>query len=201
MDLAKGDRVISMSILDHVELTIEERDAFLRYDSARRRQDGHEDSADESGEEAAQRADAAIRAAREQLGANRLAELDAHQQLILSVTENGYGKRSSAYDYRVTNRGGQGIINIETSRRNGPVVAAFPVADDDQVMLVTDRGQVIRIPVDDIRIAGRNTQGVTLFDVAEGGHVVSVARLAGAAEANGGDDDVADGEPDPGGAP
>ena len=201
MDLARGDRVISMSILDHVELAIEERDAFLRYDSARRRQDGHEDGADESGEEAEQRADALIRAAREQLGANRLAELDAHQQLILSVTENGYGKRSSAYEYRVTNRGGQGIINIETSRRNGPVVAAFPVADDDQVMLVTDRGQVIRIPVDDIRIAGRNTQGVTLFDVAEGEHVVSVARLAGAAEANGGEDDVDDGEPEPDDAP
>ncbi len=201
MDLARSDRVISMSILDHVELSIEERDAFLRYDLARRRQDGHEDGAEESGEEAAQRADALIRAAREQLGANRLAELDAHQQLILSVTENGYGKRSSAYEYRVTNRGGQGIINIETSRRNGPVVAAFPVADDDQVMLVTDRGQVIRIPVDDIRIAGRNTQGVTLFDVAEGEHVVSVARLAGAAEANGGEDDVDDREPEPDGAP
>ena len=132
-----------------------------------------------------QRAEAAIRSAREQLGANRLAELDAHQQLILSVTVNGYGKRTSAYEYRVTNRGGQGIINIETSKRNGPVVAAFPVADDDQVMLVTDRGQVIRIPVDNIRIAGRNTQGVTLFDVADDEHVVAVARLAGAAEANG----------------
>jgi DNA gyrase subunit A len=85
----------------------------------------------------------------------------------------------------VTNRGGQGIINIETSKRNGTVVAAFPVAGDDQVMLVTDRGQVIRIPVDNIRIAGRNTQGVTLFDVADDEHVVAVARLAGAAEANG----------------
>jgi DNA gyrase subunit A len=187
MDLAEGDRVISMSILDHVELTIEERDAFLRYDSARRRQDLYEDGGAETPEEALQKAEAAIRAARELLGANRLAELDAHQQLILSVTANGFGKRTSAYEYRVTNRGGQGIINIETSRRNGPVVAAFPVADDDQVMLVTDRGQVIRIPVDDIRIAGRNTQGVTLFDVAEGELVVSVARLAGAAEANGGE--------------
>jgi hypothetical protein len=97
---------------------------------------------------------------------------------------NGYGKRTSAYEYRVTNRGGQGIINIETSRRNGPVVAAFPIADDDQVMLVTDRGQVIRIPVHDIRIAGRNTQGVTLFDVAEDEHAVAVARLVGAAEPN-----------------
>ena len=202
MDLAKDDRVISMSVLDHVELVIEERDAFLRYDAARRRQDGFEDNGEVSDEEAArraeeamQRAEAAIRAAREQLGANRLADLDAHQQLILSVTANGYGKRTSAYEYRVTNRGGQGIINIETSRRNGPVVAAFSVADDDQVMLVTDRGQVIRIPVNNIRIAGRNTQGVTLFDVAEDEHVVAVARLVGAAEANGG---AEPNEPEPG---
>jgi DNA gyrase subunit A len=124
--------------------------------------------------------------------------------MILSVTENGYGKRSSAYEYRVTNRGGQGIINILTSRRNGPVVAAFAVAEGDQLMLVTDRGQVIRIPVDGIRIAGRNTQGVTLFDVAEGEHVVSVARLAGAAEApNGGEEggDLDDGETDVGDEP
>jgi DNA gyrase subunit A len=191
MELAKGDRVIAMSILDHVELAIEERDAFLRYDSARRRQDGVENGPEAEPDDGAaaldpaEPADAAIRSAREQLGANRLAELDAHQQLILSVTENGYGKRTSAYEYRVTNRGGQGIINILTSRRNGPVVAAFAVAEDDQLMLVTDRGQVIRIPVDGIRIAGRNTQGVTLFDVAEGEHVVSVARLAAAAEANG----------------
>ena len=117
--------------------------------------------------------------------------------MILSVTVNGYGKRSSAYEYRVTNRGGQGIINIETSKRNGPVVAAFPVADEDQLMLVTDGGQMIRIPVDDIRIASRNTQGVTLFDVAEDEHVVSVARLAGAAEANG---EVADDQSDEGAA-
>jgi DNA gyrase subunit A len=195
MDLAKDDRVVSMSVLDHVELSIEERDAFLRYDSARRRQDGQDEADEDSGEAWAQR-EAAIRAAREQLGANRLAELDAEQQMILSVTVNGYGKRSSAFEYRVTNRGGQGIINIETSKRNGPVVAAFPVADEDQLMLVTDGGQVIRIPVDDIRIAGRNTQGVRLFDVAEDEHVVSVARLAGAAEANG--DEAADDQSDDG---
>jgi DNA gyrase subunit A len=182
MDLAEGDRVVSMSVLDHVKLSIEERDVFLRYDSARRKQDG-QDETEDPGELAAQR-EAVIRAAREELGANRLAELDAEQQMILSVTVNGYGKRSSAFEYRVTNRGGQGIINIETSKRNGPVVAAFPVADEDQLMLVTDGGQVIRIPVDDIRIASRNTQGVRLFDVAEDEHVVSVARLAGAAEAN-----------------
>jgi DNA gyrase subunit A len=172
-----------MSVLDHVELSIEERDTFLRYDSARRKQDG-QDEADDPDELTAQR-ETIIRAAREELGANRLAELDAEQQMILSVTVNGYGKRSSAFEYRVTNRGGQGIINIETSKRNGTVVAAFPVADEDQLMLVTDGGQVIRIPVDDIRIASRNTQGVRLFDVADDEHVVSVARLTGAAEANG----------------
>jgi DNA gyrase subunit A len=199
MDLAKGDRVISMSILDHVAVSIEERDLFLRYDLARRRQNGES----EGSEEAAQRAQEALRVAREQLGVDRLADLESRQQLILSVTINGYGKRTSAYEYRVTNRGGQGIINIETSARNGPVVAAFPVADDDQVMLVTNKGKVIRIPVDGIRIAGRNTQGVTLFSVDEDEHVVSVARLAGAAEADGAEEaveiDGGDGEAPPDG--
>jgi DNA gyrase subunit A len=180
MELAGGDRVISMSVLDHVELSIEERDAFLKLDAARRRQNGEEEA---PGGEL-------------ELSAERVAELSARQQMILSVTANGYGKRSSAYEYRVTNRGGQGIINIETSARNGPVVAAFPVADDDQVMLVTNKGKVIRIPVDGIRIAGRNTQGVTLFNIDEDEQVVSVARLEGAAEANGGDGEDASGETD-----
>jgi DNA gyrase subunit A len=164
MALAKGDSVVSMSILDHVELGIEERDDFLRYDSAVRRQNGEgPPERPESLEEA------------------RLAELTERQQLILSITVNGYGKRSSAYEYRVTNRGGQGIINIETSARNGEVIAAFPVSDHAQIMLVTDRGKVIRIPVDGIRIAGRNTQGVTLFHTDKKERVVSVARLEGSA--------------------
>jgi DNA gyrase subunit A len=190
MDLAKDDRVVSMSVLDHVELSIEERDAFLRYDSARRRQGDGQDEADESGEASALR-EAAIRTAREELGANRLAELDAEQQMILSLTVNGYGKRTSAFEYRVTNRGGQGIINIETSKRNGPVVAAFPVSVEDQLMLVTNQGKVIRIPVDGIRIAGRNTQGVTLFNIDKDEHLVSVARLSGAAEGGDEPDDEA----------
>jgi DNA gyrase subunit A len=175
MELAPGDRVVSMSILDHVELAIEERDAFLRYDAALRRQNGEEEPLPEI-----------------ELSPARIEELARRQQLILSITVNGYGKRTSAYDYRVTNRGGQGIINIETSARNGEVVAAFPVADHDQIMLVTDRGKVIRIPVGGIRIAGRNTQGVTLFNIERGEHVVSVARLTGGAEANGGEDEPAD---------
>jgi len=199
MELAKDDRVVSMSVLDHVELPIEERDAFLRYDSARRayeaaqrRQNGNgEDAAadDEIArriEDARQRVEAALRDAQALLSAERLEELTRRQQMILTVTANGYGKRTSAYEYRVTNRGGQGIINIETSKRNGPVVAAFPVADEDQVMLVTNKGKVIRIPVEGererIRIAGRNTQGVTLLHTERGEQVVSVARLSAKAE-------------------
>ena len=144
MALAGDDRVISMSILDHIDVDIEERDGFLRYDGGMRRQNG-----DGPPEKPADITD------------ERLDELSSRQQMILSVTVNGYGKRSSAYEYRVTNRGGQGIINIETSDRNGEVIAAFPVTERDQIMLVTDQGKVIRIPVDGIRIAGRNTQGVT----------------------------------------
>ena len=120
----------------------------------------------------------------------RLVELAERQQMILSITVNGYGKRSSAYEYRVTNRGGQGIINIETSDRNGEVVAAFPVTERDQIMLVTDQGKVIRIPVDGIRIAGRNTQGVTLFNTDKNEHVVSVARLEDATDIENENEDV-----------
>ncbi len=93
------------------------------------------------------------------------------------MTENGYGKRSSAYEYRRTNRGGQGITNIDTSARNGCVVASFPARQGEQLMLVTDQGKMIRTTVGDIRIAGRNTMGVTIFRVAENEHVVSVARI------------------------
>ncbi|MEM7044392.1 MAG: DNA gyrase subunit A [Pseudomonadota bacterium] len=173
MALAGDDRVISMSILDHIDVEIDERDGFLRYDGGLRRQngDGPPDKPDDITDE-------------------RLDELSSRQQMILSVTVNGYGKRSSAYEYRVTNRGGQGIINIETSDRNGEVIAAFPVTEQDQIMLVTDQGKVIRIPVDGIRIAGRNTQGVTLFNTDKDEHVVSVARLEGAADIE--DDDADD---------
>ena len=119
------------------------------------------------------------------MSAERRAELSAHEQHLLTVTENGFGKRTSAYEYRVTGRGGQGVINIETSARNGPVVASFPVTNGDEIMLVTHDGQIIRMPVHDIRIAGRNTQGVILFRTGKGERVVSVARLDDV-----GDDDV-----------
>ena len=177
MALAGDDRVISMSILDHIDVDIEERDGFLRYDGGLRRQNG-DGPPEKPGD----------------IPDERLDELSSRQQMILSVTVNGYGKRSSAYEYRVTNRGGQGIINIETSDRNGEVIAAFPVTERDQIMLVTDQGKVIRIPVDGIRIAGRNTQGVTLFHTDKNEHVVSVARLEGAADIE--DEDLEDGETD-----
>ena len=167
--LEDGNAVISLSILGHVAADRAERDAYLRLAAQRRRPAGGEAEAAEP------EAPAAVA---EGLSPERLATLEAREEFILTVTANGYGKRSSAYEYRITNRGGQGIANIETSDRNGPVVASFPVADSDQIMLVTDSGQLIRCPVDDIRIAGRKTQGVVLLKVAEGEQVVSVTRLA-----------------------
>ena len=164
MDLEAGDEVISMSVIDHVEVTTEERDEYLRVSGARRRQPGESGEPGESVE-------------LELLTAERHAELEAREQLLLTITVNGFGKRTPAYEYRVTNRGGQGIINIETSARNGRVAATFPVAETDQVMLVTDQGQTIRIPVHDIRVAGRNTQGVKLFHTGPDEHIVSAARL------------------------
>src|SRR4029079_16685905 len=107
----------------------------------------------------------------------RYAEIAEKEQFLLTVTENGYGKRTSTYEYRRTNRGGQGIINIITRARNGGVVASFPVKPGEQLMLVTDQAKIIRTTVGDIRITGRNTQGVTIFKVADNEHVVSVAKI------------------------
>jgi DNA gyrase subunit A len=152
--LIGGDRVISMSMLRRIGTSQEEREAYLRCPAWRDR-----DEADCT------------------LPPERYAEMAEKEQFILTITENGYGKRSSAYEYRRTNRGGQGIINIVTSQRNGEVVASFPVKQGEQLMLVTDQAKIIRTTVGDIRIAGRNTQGVTIFNVADGEKVVSVAKI------------------------
>ena len=160
IELGEGDRVISMSVLDHVEATTEARDAYLRYAGARRR-----NGDDEAGDEA------------EAPPPEGCELFEAKEQMILAVTANGFGKRSSAYEYRITNRGGQGIVNIEVSGRGGEVVATFPVLDTDGLMLVTDKGKTIRIPVDGIRITGRKAQGVRLFHTDPGESVVSIARL------------------------
>ena len=104
--------------------------------------------------------------------------MSAAEQFVLTVSENGYGKRTSSYEYRVTGRGGKGIVAMVVNERNGPLIASFPVDDHDQIMLVTDGGQLIRCPVEDIRIAGRNTQGVIVFRTDEEERVVSVQRVS-----------------------
>jgi DNA gyrase subunit A len=179
--LADSDEVISMSMLRHATFDIAERDAYLRMAKRRRGGDIEPGEAAANGNgngnghadgEAPEPQVPAVT-----LGEERYASFAVQEEFILSVTERGFGKRTSAYEYRITNRGGQGIANIETSERNGPVVASFPVRHEDQIMLVTNRGQLIRTPVDGIRIAGRATQGVTLFRVEEGERVMSVTRL------------------------
>jgi DNA gyrase subunit A len=107
----------------------------------------------------------------------RYAELDAHEQFVLTVSERGFGKRSSSYDYRISGRGGKGITAMVVNDRNGQLVASFPVEETDQIMLVTDGGKLIRCPVDDVRIAGRNVQGVRIFKTDDDEKVVSVERI------------------------
>ena len=111
------------------------------------------------------------------LSDERFAELEAAEQYILTVTENGYGKRTSAYEYRTIGRGGSGMVNIVTSERNGKVVASQPVGQTGQIMLMTDRATVIRCPLDGIRVAGRNTQGVTILKTGDGEKVVSIVTV------------------------
>jgi DNA gyrase subunit A len=170
--LEEGDHVISMSIVRHVDVETAERIAYLRM--SKKRRGGEEETTGEAVEEEA--AEAAAETVT--LTPERFGELETKEEFILTVTAKGFGKRSSAYEYRITGRGGSGIAAIEMSDRNGHVVASFPVGHRDQIMLVTDRGQLIRCPVTDIRIAGRKTQGVVLFKVEEGEKVVSVTRLS-----------------------
>jgi DNA gyrase subunit A len=151
--LRGDDEVISLSILKGFGATPDEREAYLR--AAPWKENENQPT----------------------LSPERMAQFAEAEEFILTVTVNGYGKRTSAYEYRRTNRGGQGITNIETSQRNGCVVASFPAHNGQQLMLVTDQAKLIRTTVGDIRIAGRNTQGVTLFRVAENEHVVSAARI------------------------
>jgi DNA gyrase subunit A len=181
--LEEGDRVVSMSVLRHVEIALEERDAYLRYAAAKRRALGEAPPSEEVDNDSA--AEAAEVPAID-LPQERLVELEVLEEFILTVTSKGFGKRTSAYEYRVIGRGGQGVANIEVTPRNGPVVASFPVGEDDQIMLVTNRGQLIRCPVHDIRIARRQTQGVTVFRVGEDEEVVAVAHLSDLGEDEGG---------------
>jgi DNA gyrase subunit A len=175
--LGKGDRVISLAILRHMDVSADERAAYLRRANAVRR-GGVEEEAGTDQEETTN----AI-----ELGEQRYVEMSAAEQFVLTISENGYGKRTSSYEYRTTGRGGKGIVAMSVNSRNGKLVASFPVDDSDQIMLVTDNGQLIRCPVEDIRIAGRSTQGVIVFDTADDEHVVSVERISEEADnGNGG---------------
>ncbi|HEY6994677.1 MAG TPA: DNA gyrase subunit A [Xanthobacteraceae bacterium] len=175
--LAEGDKVISMSILRHVDATAEERAAYLKRASAVRR--GLTGEAEEAAPDAEEAAGAI------ELGERRYVEMSEAEQFVLTVSERGYGKRSSSYEYRTTGRGGKGIVAMAVTNKTGRVIASFPVEDGDQLMLVTDGGQLIRTRVEGIRIAGRSTQGVIVFDTAEGERVVSVERISEEGDENG----------------
>ncbi len=165
--LAAGDEVIGLSVLEHVAATNEERVAYLRHANAKRRGNG-EDETEPNG-------DADDPVAEVQLDDARIEQLEQAEEFLLTVTDAGFGKRTSAYEYRVTGRGGQGIANILLSARNGTAVAAsFPVRQGDDVMLMTDAGRLIRVPADQVRITGRLAMGVTLFRVNADEHVTSV---------------------------
>ena len=171
--LDQGDEVISMAILRHVGASPGEREAYLKQALAMRRAQGAEVA------EGAPEPDAEAEAAEGsvELTPERYAELGAHEQFVLTVSERGFGKRSSSYEYRISGRGGKGITAMIVNDRNGRLVASFPVEDSDQIMLVTDAGKLIRCPIDDVRIAGRNTQGVRIFKTEESEKVVSVERV------------------------
>ncbi|HTC10171.1 MAG TPA: DNA gyrase subunit A [Acetobacteraceae bacterium] len=170
--LANGDEVIGLSVLEHVEVSIEERAAYLRLANAKRRNGNGNGNTDEDVEAAA---DGEEVVGDVTIDDARFDELAAKEEFLLTVTDAGFGKRSSAYEYRVTGRGGQGIANITLAPRNGTAVAAtFPVREGDDVMLVTDAGRLIRVPADQVRITGRQAMGVTLFRVDADEHVTSV---------------------------
>lgn len=174
--LAAGDEVMTISILRNVDATAEERSAYLKMASKLRNQDETEET-DLSTVEAT-------------LDPDRFAELAEQEDFLFTVTTKGYGKRTSAYEYRTAGRGGQGIFNMKLSKRNGEIVSSFRVDDEDQLMLVTDGGQVIRMAVSDVRFVGRQTQGVTLFRVGDSEKVVSSAIIRDTED----DDEILEGE-------
>jgi DNA gyrase subunit A len=174
ISMADSDRAISMAILEHVEAPAAERAAYLKRSVAERRLfsgAGEEEDIALTNEEVGEEAN---------LSDERYEFLKAHEQFVLTVTEFGYGKRSSSYDFRLTGRGGKGIRATDVSKTAeiGQLVATFPIGNDDQIMLVSDGGTVIRVPVDGIRIASRATKGVTIFNTAENEKVVSVERIS-----------------------
>ncbi|AYG66245.1 MULTISPECIES: DNA gyrase subunit A [unclassified Rhizobium] len=172
ISLASGDRIISMTIVRHVDAEPWERAAYLKRSvNERRSATGDDEEIALVGEEVTEEG---------QLGDERYEELKALEQFVLTVSERGFGKRSSSYDFRISGRGGKGIRATDTSKTGeiGELVAAFPVEDGDQIMLVSDGGQLIRVPVGGIRVASRATKGVTIFSTAKDEKVVSVERIS-----------------------
>ena len=174
INLAEGDGIISMAILRHMAASGEERAGYLKM---RRAVMGEAAAADATGE-VSDAGDEEI-VAGEALSLERYTEMSAYEQFILTISEKGYGKRTSSYEYRITGRGGKGITAMAVNSRNGQLVASFPVENSDQIMLVTDNGQLIRVPVDGIRTVGRNSQGVTVFSTKGKEKVVSVEHIEG----------------------
>lgn len=184
--MEEGNEVVSMDILDGTECNdIAIRSNYLKIPANIRSElsslmvekESYKDDAEKQNETEA-KIQTILASIENELDHDTIRLWAKHEQFIITVTENGYGKRSSAYEYRVTNRGGSGIVNIITSERNGKVAASYHIEDNDQLLLITEGGQLIRCPVRDIRIAGRNTQGVTIFRTTKGEKVVSVARIA-----------------------
>ncbi|MGZ6040130.1 MAG: DNA gyrase C-terminal beta-propeller domain-containing protein, partial [Phenylobacterium sp.] len=191
--LAEGDHVISMAILRSVDATPAERAAYVKQSNANRRAtsgegDEVEDAAAPDDEE---------EVGDEALSLDRFAELGAAEEIILTVSTEGYGKRTSAYEFRRTGRGGQGLLAQDLTKKGGRLAASFPVEEFDQILLVTDQGQLIRTPVKQVRMVGRNTSGVIIFRTSEDEHVVSVERLADTGEDETDETGQVDGETPP----
>lgn len=182
--LESGNEVVSMAVIGGTELTdTEQRDKYLKIANSTRSDLSMKvaelnDVNNESRKTEIQASiDSILSSVESELAKEQILQWAGDEQFILTVTENGFGKRTSAYEYRVTNRGGSGIVNIITSERNGKVVASYKVDETDQLLLITDKGKLIRCPLNDIRIGGRNTQGVTIFKTASDETVVSVAKI------------------------
>jgi DNA gyrase subunit A len=167
MTLKGDDEVISLSILRRSGADQDEREAYLRAAPWKANENAPT------------------------LSEERMAEMAEREQFILTVCANGYGKRSSAYEYRRTGRGGQGITNIDNIGRNGAVVASFPAFNGEQLMLITDQAKMIRLEIGTMRVIGRNTAGVKLFDVADNEHIVSAAKIGETGDAEEGGEEEA----------
>jgi DNA gyrase subunit A len=192
--LEDGDAVISMTILTHVDADPATRVAYLKQATMLRRAQGEEIA---EGAPEPELSDEEVPTGDADLTPERYAELGGKEQFVLTVSERGFGKRSSSYEYRTSGRGGKGIVAMVVNDRNGPLIASFPVAQSDQIMLVTDGGQLIRCPVDDVRVAGRNTQGVRVFKTDAEERVVSVEHIpeeSGDEGDSAGDEEVPSGE-------